>query len=992
MVSSWIGEQDIVFLCETMTSNPIYIPGYTVFYGNDSLTTTNRGGTALLVRNNIAEYIYDVDITCCDQIWFRVSFMPNVIFGGCYIPPSDSPYYDEQCLANLERKCVDSCNEFILFGDLNSRLGRATQTLVDRDPAMEYTVTDPVNNPNYNGSKLIGILRDCDLFVVNNMTYRNKCFGGHLTYRMRTRWVSELDLFIVSHRVLNVISELCINTCLNIPSDHSPISLAVNCGDLKSASTGQLLRRANQLGDHSVLHSTAPVPPGDDRPRRRRALPHDHIDLENFNRKLELTDPFDILDNDLGSSIESFCDIMYDIAKESKVDSVDNDNQYDNRWKNILMSNDDKLLWKAIDWNGAMNTNCTQRPSDDEFKVHLESLFNPDGISELDPEDYVSDIYVPVLDDPIDPIEVSDVLQKQLNANKSAGADGLSPSLFKQFPVQWILALSVILNNVFVQGYPAKWAYSRLSMLFKKGDFMNCNNYRGISVINCISKIYDYVLYNRLSKWFTPHREQAGAQPKRGCIEHIVTLRLIIDMCFRKKWKLFIAYIDFSKAYDRVPRNKLMFSLKRLGCGFMMLFAIAAMYKVTKSILGIAVITAVIGVRQGSPTSCFLFNLFVNTLITTIKERCGNDGFLSWLHVLMLMDDTVILATSRRRLVEKLNILYDYCEDSGMVINTDKTKFMVINAHGDDTLPINIRGNILGCCDEYVYLGAVFTSDGSLKSSIAKHADDKAKHLHKLIMFLNTNRDFPFCVKRKVVEAAFNSAILYGCESWIGGNCHEVEKLYICAIKYLLGVHKSTANDLCLIELGMLPLPAVVKQRQYNFLYKAMNTGHLELEDPLMFAISLTRLHNPTLARCIDNILATPDHMETTKRVMYQRLNVSNRSKFIVYRNINPSYSVHSVYSSRSSLLIPEVYRMSFSRLRLSSHRLRIETGRWSRIPRDRRLCPCGQIQDEEHVLAHCRITQHLRDAHGDPVNFPEILHAIGVKDFRLIHGILQSY
>ena len=171
----------------------------------------------------------------------------------------------------------------------------------------------------------------------------------------------------------------------------------------------------------------------------------------------------------------------------------------------------------------------------------------------------------------------------------------------------------------------------------------------------------------------------------------------------------------------------------------------------------------------------------------------------------------------------------------------------------------------------------------------------------------------------------------------------------------------------------MLPLPAVVKQRQYSFLYKAMNAGHLELEDPLIFAISLTRLHNAKLARCIDNILATPDHMETTKRVMYQRLNVSNRSKFIVYRNINPSYSVHSVYSSRSSLLIPEVYRMSFSRLRLSSHRLRIETGRWSRIPRDRRLCPCGQIQDEEHVLAHCWITQHL-------------------EDFRLIHEILQSY
>ena len=213
----------------------------------------------------------------------------------------------------------------------------------------------------------------------------------------------------------------------------------------------------------------------------------------------------------------------------------------------------------------------------------------------------------------------------------------------------------------------------------------------------------------------------------------------------------------------------------------------------------------------------------------------------------------------------------------------------------------------------------------------------------------------------------------------------------VCAIKYLLGVSKSTANDLCLIELAMPPLSAVVKLRQYNFLYKAMNGGHLEREDPLTFAVSLTRLYNPKLARCIDNILATPDHIGATKSVNYQRLNMSNRNKFIVYRNINPSYSVHSVYYSRNSLLIPEVYRISFSRLHFSSHRLRIETGRWSRIPRDRRPCPCGQIQDEEHVLAHCQITQHLRDAHGDRVDFPEILHANGLEDFRLIHEILQS-
>ena len=65
------------------------------------------------------------------------------------------------------------------------------------------------------------------------------------------------------------------------------------------------------------------------------------------------------------------------------------------------------------------------------------------------------------------------------------------------------------------------------------------------------------------------------------------------------------------------------------------------------SIVGTVVISAFIGVRQGSPTSCFLFTVYVNGLIRRYKENCEQNGFLKWLHVLMLMDDTVILATTR---------------------------------------------------------------------------------------------------------------------------------------------------------------------------------------------------------------------------------------------------------------------------------------------------------------------------------------------------------
>ena len=135
----------------------------------------------------------------------------------------------------------------------------------------------------------------------------------------------------------------------------------------------------------------------------------------------------------------------------------------------------------------------------------------------------------------------------------------------------------------------------------------------------------------------------------------------------RNKVKLYVAFVDFSKAYDRVPRGKLFKILKDLGRGATMILALMSMYKVTTSILGSTTITASIGVRQGSPTSCFLFVLFVDMLIRKLKQ-CGDDGLLVWLHALMLMDDTVLLATSKDRLKEKLKCLQEYCDEYGMVV------------------------------------------------------------------------------------------------------------------------------------------------------------------------------------------------------------------------------------------------------------------------------------------------------------------------------------
>ena len=468
------------------------------------------------------------------------------------------------------------------------------------------------------------------------------------------------------------------------------------------------------------------------------------------------------------------------------------------RWERIMSYEDDGQLWKAIDWKGQFNPlpqDDENQPSKSQFQVHLETCSTPvTKRSKLDLSNH--HVTIPLLDEEIAVQEVEDVLIKQVKPNTGCGPDGNTPGVFKILKGQWIVFLCFLFNIIFVAGYPLAWTCAKLIMLFKKGLHSDCNNYRGISVINAIAKIYDYVLNNRLVSWYKACREQAGAQLERGCMEHIASLRMLFSTFIRKNEKLFVVFVDFSKAYDLVPRSRLFDILVDLGCGVTMLGALISMYTNTTSFLGSTVITSTIGVRQGSPTSCYLFIIFVDVLILLLKSRCSPEPILGWLHCLMLMDDTVILATSREKMAEKLKLLDEYCKNSGMRVNASKTKLMVINGTPMDKIPFVLSNFVVRQCSEYVYLGTIFTADGRSDSSLQAHVDSKKKQLNKLLIFFATNYDAPFTVKKRVLEACFMSCILYGCEAWLNVSLKPVESMYMQAVKALLGVRITTPNNL----------------------------------------------------------------------------------------------------------------------------------------------------------------------------------------------------
>ena len=131
--------------------------------------------------------------------------------------------------------------------------------------------------------------------------------------------------------------------------------------------------------------------------------------------------------------------------------------------------------------------------------------------------------------------------------------------------------------------------------------------YRGLSIGDTIGKLYGKSLDNRLKLWMQIDKCQTGAQKERNCEEHILALQLIIDYAKSKKVKIFVLFVDFSKAYDRVPRKILFNILKQLGCGKRFLCALMAIYKSTINISNSEYIKISIGVKQGGPMSCLLF-------------------------------------------------------------------------------------------------------------------------------------------------------------------------------------------------------------------------------------------------------------------------------------------------------------------------------------------------------------------------------------------------
>ena len=162
----YMNDFDIIVLVEVKCNYCFSVPGFEVLRSSNH---GMRGGVAVLVKNNLWRFVFDVQ-SLKDQVWFKLSFMPDVRIGGCYIPPADSPYFNPASFGDMQSQIVDPSNDRIVaIGDFNSRMS-SLQSLNGTAQGISYS-QNVDKSDNAHGRELLNMCANSNIFPVNHLKY-----------------------------------------------------------------------------------------------------------------------------------------------------------------------------------------------------------------------------------------------------------------------------------------------------------------------------------------------------------------------------------------------------------------------------------------------------------------------------------------------------------------------------------------------------------------------------------------------------------------------------------------------------------------------------------------------------------------------------------------------------------------------------------------------------------------------------------------------------
>ena len=675
----------------------------------------------------------------------------------------------------------------------------------DNDMLLTRVSQDKGNNEF--GKRLIALCKMCNLIILNGRTGEDKGVGK-LTF-CNHRGSSVNDYVLCTSNVLKNIDNFYVSNP-NVFSDHSPICLKLNCKNVrynisenstsdysfkrawKEEKKQEFLNEINKSECINVLLSISST-----------------LDSENINDIVinECVSQLQAIVNKAGSSHTVTNKMSSNDSRPTQNNSTQLNGWYDNECKELrldfhlaereyrnlggemerlkmcelrkkyrkccrkkrtqfhrnrsdelvaLSKSNPRLFWKKIKkTKNKFKANCN-------FYEYFKELNNLNPQLGVEEEEKISfwetngnNNNVDHLDAEITITELENAIGK-LKTNKSCGLDNILNEFIIFGGETLKLVLLKLFNRILETGcFPSVWACGEIVPVFKSGDPNIPSNYRGITLVSCIGKLFTNILNSRLNEWAEENdiysESQYGFRQNRSTSDCLFVLHGLINNYTSNSKPLYCAFIDLKRAFDNTNRRALMFKLYENKVSSKLIKLIKNMYSQIKlTVKGYSrqldeinrttssdsleenlycsnlsfdtFFCSKAGVFQGESLSPFLFSMFINDIDDCINTAndVGVPLETCLLSMILFADDMAVFSLTRVGLQNGLDCLYEYCARWGLTVNVEKTKCVAFKKGGKiaclDQWTFN--GSVIETVNQFKYLGFVLGSSGTFNKGI----------------------------------------------------------------------------------------------------------------------------------------------------------------------------------------------------------------------------------------------------------------------------------
>ena len=603
-----------------------------------------------------------------------------------------------------------------------------------------------------------------------------------------------------------------------------------------------------------------------------------------------------------------------------------------------------------------------------------------------------------VLNAPITIDEIT-VAVRNLKNNKASGIDSIPAEFYKYSNGALLEPITILFNKVFESGqYPLVWCEGMINPLHKQGSKLAPENYRKITIISALGKLFEIVMNNRLV--FTNNALNLDDPFQNGFIrnsratDNAFILNALIDKSAASKCPLFVCYVDFKAAFDRVNRAALLYKMLKKGIGGKFIKIVRSMFTSARSRVKwghhlSAKLQNLHGVLQGGVLSPTLFNMFLSDINEYLDKQNGITVGDMVIFYLLFADDLILTAQTSAGLQSLIHGLEVFCKQWQVEVNLVKTKYTIFNKNylvGQDVRNFVYNNRIIEETDEYKYVGTIFSNKRDrFQKNVSAKIDSARKAIYAARKMAReaVGSQLPMELYLKIFDTQIRPILDFGCEVWSNGKLSaEIEKVHTDYLKQTLGVKQQTPHLAIYGETGRYPLH--IKQQEMLLKYW-LRLLSLDKENPLykvyIELVNLDKLGHKTWCMNIKSILENIDlfHLWDNQeqltdkndhlgvmRDMKNRLcdrystywenaviDTQKHAKLRTYR----LFKVKHCKEPYISIYFNNVLKKCISKFRVSSHRLGIETGRYDKKPAEERICvhcPGQHIDNEIHFLTEC--------------------------------------